>query len=89
MDYKSLYNTFSMFIWGLIMAKTKAGYNAALSKDHTNVKNSWKNTVTIIILIAVATFVQIRLENPNAPVLATADVAKVQGRNLASWEGHE
>lgn len=32
-DFKALYSSFSMFIWGLIMAKAKAGFNAATSKD--------------------------------------------------------
>lgn len=36
---KTLSGTFSMLIWGLIMAKAKAGYAAASSKDHVTVKS--------------------------------------------------
>jgi hypothetical protein len=31
--------TFSMIIWGLIMAKAKSGYQAAISKDHVQVSS--------------------------------------------------
>lgn len=55
-NYKSLYTSFSMLIWGLIMAKAKTGYNASISKDHSTVQSSWKNTLTIIALVIIATF---------------------------------
>jgi len=31
---KAMSGTFSMIIWGMIMAKAKSGYSAAVSKDH-------------------------------------------------------
>lgn len=71
------------------MAKTKTGYNAAMSKDHSTVKNSWKNTLTIIALVAVATFAQMRIESATVPE-QNANKVVLQGRNLASrWESEE
>lgn len=45
-----------MIIWGMIMAKAKSGYTAAMSKDHTQVQSQYKNVLTLFALIAVATF---------------------------------
>jgi hypothetical protein len=56
LNLQAAYGAFSMLIWGLIMAKAKTGYNAALSKDQTKVQGSWKNSLTILVLVALATF---------------------------------
>jgi hypothetical protein len=52
-----------MLIWGLIMAKAKAGYTAATSKDHSTVKSQYKNVFTILVLVVVACVAQMKYEN--------------------------
>jgi hypothetical protein len=72
-----------MLIWGLIMAKAKAGYTAATSKDHSTVKSQYKNVFTILVLVIVACVAQMKYENSFKDVATTKDSeAASKGRNL-------
>lgn len=73
-----------MLIWGLIMAKAKAGYTAATSKDNKTVTSQYKNIFTILVLVVVATVAQIKFESGVAVVSNNeAPVVENKGRNLA------
>ena len=63
LNFKSMYSSFSMLIWGLIMAKAKAGYSAASSKDHASVKSQCKNVFFLVALVAVACVAQYKYES--------------------------
>ena len=45
------------------MAKSKAGYSAATSKDHAQVKMQYKNVIVLVVLIGIATFAQMKFES--------------------------
>ena len=49
-----------MFIWGLVMVKAKTGFNAANSKDQSTIKSLWKHSLYILVLIIVATIIQLK-----------------------------
>jgi len=51
-----------MLIWGLIMAKAKAGISSASSKDSSEVNASWKKIVKIMVVVGLTTFVQMKYE---------------------------
>jgi hypothetical protein len=51
-----------MLIWGLIMAKAKAGISSASSKDSQEVTDSWKKVVKIMVVVGLTTFVQMKYE---------------------------
>lgn len=51
-----------MFIWGIVMIKAKLGLNAASSKDPKVANSNWKNTLSLCVLAALATFAQFRFE---------------------------
>ena len=46
-----------MVIWGLIMAKAKAGVSSASTKDSQEVNASWKKIVKIMVVVGLTTFV--------------------------------
>jgi hypothetical protein len=46
-----------MLIWGLIMAKAKAGISSSSSKDSQEVTASWKKVVKIMVVVSLTTFV--------------------------------
>jgi hypothetical protein len=52
-----------MFIWGLVMAKAKAGFSASVSKDHLTVKSTLTKVVGMTVLIALASFAKLNAEN--------------------------
>lgn len=81
LNFKSMYSSFSMLIWGLIMAKAKAGYTAASSKDHASIKSQCKNVFFLVALVAVACFAQYKYESSASTSLQEASPPK--GRNLA------
>jgi hypothetical protein len=43
-----------MFIWGLVMAKAKAGFTASTSKDQSVVTSSYSKMVGLAVMIGVA-----------------------------------
>jgi hypothetical protein len=43
-----------MFIWGLVMAKAKAGFTASQSKDQGVVSSSFGKMIGLMFLIGVA-----------------------------------
>ena len=51
-----------MLIWGLIMAKAKAGISSASTKDTQEVSASWKKIVKIMVVVGLTTFVQMKYE---------------------------
>ena len=61
-DLSSLSKGLSMFIWGLVLAKAKAGVTAAASKDHKTVSSSYGKTVGIMLLIGVASIAKYNAE---------------------------
>ncbi|CDW79411.1 UNKNOWN [Stylonychia lemnae] len=82
-NVKALSGTFSMIIWGMIMAKAKSGYTAAISKDHTQVQSQYKNVLTLFALIAVATFAQWKFEGQSQKnIQSTQPATQSKGRNL-------
>lgn len=80
-----MYSSFSMLIWGLIMAKAKSGYSAAVSKDHPTVKSSYKNIFTILVLVVIACAAQMKFESSFKELAKPDDnqVESSKGRNLA------
>lgn len=83
-DMKNVSGALSMMIWGLIVAKAKAGQVAAVSKDHVTVKSQYKNAAILIVLVGIATFGQWKLESSFQAVKSTKNEASSsnQGRNL-------
>ncbi len=49
----------STFIWGLVMAKAKQGFNAVQSGKHENVQGSVKKAIVLVALIGAALCVKI------------------------------
>ena len=67
----------------MILAKAKSGYTAATTKDHKTVQSSWKNILTLLVLVAIATFAQIKFEAVGTTVITNAaNLATKQGRSL-------
>ena len=62
-NFSALSSSFSMFIWGLIIAKAKSGYSAAVSKDPQTVKSAWTNILCLLTLVGIATYAQIKFDN--------------------------
>jgi hypothetical protein len=62
-DFTALSSTFSMFIWGLVMAKAKTGFNASGSKDKESVGQAFKKLLGMVALISVATLAKLNAEN--------------------------
>jgi hypothetical protein len=85
-NYKAISGALSMVIWGLIMAKAKSGYNAASSKDHATVSSSWKNTLVLLVLTAIATVTQVKFDTQGISLAqgTAVESPKSNGRNLAA-----
>lgn len=62
LDVKALCSTVSMFVWGLVLAKAKTGFSAALSKDKEAVGSSYKRFISIIALVGVASVVKLNAD---------------------------
>jgi hypothetical protein len=53
-----------MFIWGLVMAKAKTGYNAATSnKDKESTGAALRKLIGMVGLITVATLAKLNADN--------------------------
>eukprot|EP00347_Sterkiella_histriomuscorum_P006588 403352195 len=81
-DMKAASGTISMIVWGLIVAKAKAGQVAAVSKDHVVVKSQYKNAAILVAMVAIATFAQMKFESSFSSVQSKNETSKPAGRNL-------
>ena len=84
--YSQTFSALSMAIWGLVIAKAKAGQEAASSKDSASVGSIVKKVGTICALIATASMFQLmsslNTTNPvEAVTKATQSSHKLQASN--------
>ena len=54
LNLSAVSSTLSMFIWGLVMAKARAGFTAASSKDQGVVSSGFGKMIGLMFLIGVA-----------------------------------
>lgn len=52
-----------MVIWGVVIAKAKAGFAASGVKDHTSVRSTLTSVIGMTILIGIASFAKLNAEN--------------------------
>jgi hypothetical protein len=52
-----------MLIWGVVMAKVRSGFTAAVSKDHETVKGTLSKVIGMTFLVALATLAKLNSEN--------------------------
>jgi hypothetical protein len=62
LDLKSFSSAVSMCVWGLIMAKAKTGFSAALSKEKEVVSYSYKRFIQLIVLVGVASLFKLNAD---------------------------
>lgn len=62
LDIKAFSSTLSIFVWGLIMAKAKTGFNAASSKDKEAVGSSFKRLISLVFFLSIATFAKMNAD---------------------------
>jgi len=54
-----------MIIWGLVMMKAKTGINAASANQKSEtVQNSWQSVLKLFAVTALATYAQMRFDQP-------------------------
>ena len=75
-EEESALSAFSLFIWGLVMAKAKTGYNAAQSKEKMSLKSSMKKLGLMFVLISVATLTQYSTQSSSIAVAETQPTLK-------------
>ena len=63
LNISAISNTLSMFLWGLVMAKAKAGFTAATSKDASAVNSSIGKMIGLGVLICVAGVAKLNADN--------------------------
>ena len=62
-DLSSVSSQFSIFIWGMLMAQAKTGYNAATTSEKSTVQGTFKKLLSFVCLATVAHFAKINAEN--------------------------
>jgi hypothetical protein len=62
LDLKAFSNTLSIFVWGLIMAKARTGFNAASTTDKEEVCSSFKRLISLVLLLTIATFAKMNAD---------------------------
>lgn len=62
MQMSTMLNSFSVMIWGMVLAKAKKGMKAAESDNHITVKKMLRQATTLILLVCVASFAKFGAE---------------------------
>lgn len=62
-DLSAISSTFSMFIWGIVMAKAKTGLTASASKDKETVGVAFKKLLGMVALVTIASVAKLNAEN--------------------------
>ena len=80
LNISAISNAFSMFMWGLVMAKAKTGFSAAASKDVSAVQSTIGKMIGLGALICVAGVAKLNADNHYVENFVSS--VKTQGANM-------